>query len=98
MDKERREGIVVLAAVSALSACFVFSANIYQEQFAHEVCLKALFVYGDNYRVQMERLDLNARKCEIAIDEVNKHTLPRWLIGLIFSSLIVAGTHKLGKK
>ena len=95
MNKDRRDGIVIVAAVSVLSACFVFSANTYQDQFAQEVCEKALFVYGDDYRAQMKMLDLNARKCEIAIDEIDKHTLPRWFLGLMFSSLIVAGLRKL---
>jgi len=38
MGKERRDGIIVVAAVSVLSALFVHGSNIYQDQFAEEVC------------------------------------------------------------
>ena len=87
MDKERRDGIVILAAVSSLSACFVFSANIYQDQFAQEVCEMALFDYQKDYGDRRT-------KCEVAADDIDRANLSRWFVGVIFSSAIVIGVIK----
>lgn len=87
MDKERRDGIAILAAVSALSACFVFSANIYQDQFAQEVCEKALFDYQKDYGDR--RIE-----CEVAADEIDRSNFSRWIVGVILSSAIVGGVIK----
>jgi hypothetical protein len=94
MDKERQVGIITFAAVSALSALFVSNANIYQDQFAQKVCEKALFVYGDDIRKQMDMIDLNVRTCEIAIDEVERSNVGRWFVGALFSSVIVGAVIK----
>ena len=87
MDKELRAGIITFAAVSALSALFVNTANIYQDQFAQKVCEEALFVIGDDYREQRK----NTRACEYHIDESERSNVARWFVGIIFSSVIVGG-------
>lgn len=97
MNKDRRDGIVIVAAVSVLSACFVSSANTYQDQFAQEVCEKALFVSGDDYSVQMKKRISNASRCEFTIDQIDgarRANLSRWFVGIIFSSVIVGGVIK----
>ena len=98
MDKKLRNAFIAFATTSALSACFVSSANSWQDQFAQKVCEKALFVSGDDSRVEWDKRNLNAQKCEFTIDQIDgaeRSNFSRWFMGVILSSAIVSGVIKI---
>ena len=84
MDKARRNNIILAAAMAALSALFVNTTDLYQDQFAQEVCAKALLINGSENQFK------NNRDCETVIDGItDRQWVPRWIVGFIVSSVIV---------
>ena len=84
MDKERRNNIILAAATAALSALFVNTTDLYQDQFAQEVCATALLANGSENQFK------NDRDCEKVIDGMtDRQWVPRWIFGLIGSAVIV---------
>ena len=89
MDKERRNNIILAAATAALSALFVNTTDLYQDQFAQEVCATALLANGSEN--QLKNQLKNNLDCEKVIDGMtDRQWVPRWIFGLIGSAVIVS--------